>query len=371
MKIDLWNKGWVTDELSTVNPFEANLNEENRIKWVTDLAAVSRGKDSSKNPEKRYKMLLKEAAPDRCEGDCIGEPSRPFEFLPIVLIANDDTREILNTATGKPIHIPRQQWDDYIKSFGYFDWENAEDYENGRAVKIYTNMRACIKAGIPYEEIPYNTAEEIKTGKFFAIKSYTPMFVWAQDKTHCRIPSESASGRVVKEEDYWIPSDIFDKIIQMYEKDKLLIVDPAILQEQVADFLKNENAEIGDEQIKIATLEMFDNMIYSNEQFAIPSYILGDEDALIELLLNWSQKKVTRFFEELGYPLEIAGRAIYYFKYKLMVRTGWGIDPRSWMHYFLERKTVPEKWKNWTQQQTAEEAKTIKEIFEKNFGKVI
>jgi len=371
MKIDLWNKGWITDELSTVDPFEANLNEENRIKWVTDLAAVSRGKDESKNPEKRYKMLLSEAAPDVCGVDCKGEPSRPFEFLPVVLLVDDDARKILNTDSGNPLYLPRQTWDDYIKAFGYFDWANAEDYEDGKRVRVYTNLRACIKAGIPYGEIPYNSKEEIKAGQFFAIKSYTPMFVWAQDKTHCRISSESASGRVVKEEEYWIPEDIFDRIIKAFEQEKLLIVDPEVLKDQVADILKKENAKVGDDQIKIAALELFDNLIYSNEQFAVPSYILGDEDALIELLLNWSQKKVTKFFEELGYPLEVSGRAIYYFKYKLMVRTGWGIDPRSWKHYFLERKAIPEKWKNWTQQQTAEEAKAIKSIFEKKFGKVL
>jgi len=367
MKIKLWNRGWVTDEVSEIPVEKANLNEENRMKWVTDLAATAYKKLESKNPEKRYKHLLKEAAPDSCEEGCDKSPSRPLEMLPVVLKVNNATREILNTKGKNQVIIEKQKWDDYIKAFSYFDWKTA----NGDEVTVYTNMRACIKAGIPYDLIPYNTEEEILKGKFFAIRSYTPMFVWAQDKTHCRISSVSSSGRYVIEDEYWMPDDIFDKIIKAYEEKKLMIVDPEILKTSVTEFLKAENAEVGDDQIKTATLELFDSFIYSNEQFAIPSYILGNLDALAELLLNWSQRKVTNFFKTLGYSLEIAERAIYYFKYKMMVRAAWGIDPRTWQHYFLERSAIPEKYKNKTQSQTAEEATAIREIFENKYGKVL
>jgi hypothetical protein len=373
MKIKLWNKGYVTDEVSSVPLFEANLSEENRVKWVTDLAAVSRGKTESKNPEKRYKMLLKEAAPDRCDSKCEGEPSRPLEFLPVILEADTKEYLIYNVLDNKPFVVEPQKWFDYIMGFSYVDYDS-RDLENPSRVKIYTNMRACIKAGIPYELIPYNTAEEIKNGKWFAVKSYTPMFVWAQDKTHCKISSESASGRVVRENDYWLPHDIKDKIVKANENDKIIIIDPEILENVVKQQLEQaNNTEITPRE---AALELFDNMIYSNEVFAIPSYVLfelenNNEQPLIDLLLNWSQNKVTRFFEILGYPLEIAGRAIYYFKYKLMVRTGWGIDPRVWQHYFLERKAFPEKWKNWTQEQTAEEVRAIKTLFENRYGRVL
>ena len=367
MKINLWNKGWVTDEVSEIPVEKANLNEENRMKWVTDLAATAYRKLESKNPEKRYKHLLKEAAPDSCENECDKCPSRPLEMLPVVLVVNDAKREVLNTNNKKPIKIDRQKWDDYLKAFSYFDWKTA----TGDEVTVYTNMRACLKAGIPYEQIPYNDENEILKGKFFAIRSYTPMFVWAQDKTHCRIPSVSSSGRYVVEDEYWIPDDIFDRITDAFEKGKLIIVDPEVLKSKVTEILRAENAEIGDEQIKIASLELFDNLIYSNEQFAIPSYILGDLDAMADLLLNWSQKKVVEFFKTLGYSLEIAGRAVYYFKYKMMVRAAWGIDPRTWQHYLLERNAIPGKYKNKTQPQTAEEAAAIRKIFENKYGKVL
>ena len=55
---------YVTDEVSSVATTEANLNWENRYKFVSDLAAISRGKYESTNPEKRFKHLLKEASTD-------------------------------------------------------------------------------------------------------------------------------------------------------------------------------------------------------------------------------------------------------------------------------------------------------------------
>ena len=367
MKIDLWNRGWVTDDVSSVPVEQANLNEENRRKWVTDLAATAYKKTESKRPEKRYMHLLKEAAPDDCKNGCEAEPSRPLEMLPVVLIVDHKSQTVLNTRSGKPLFVDEQLYNDYLIAFSYIDFKNSVAGEE----IMYSNMRACLKAGIPYDEIPYNTEDEIREGNFFAIRSYTPMFVWAQDKTHCRVPSVSSSGRYVVEDEYWIPEDIFDKIVSAHEAEKLIIVDPDVLKEQVEKILREQDASVGTEEVKIASLEMFDNLIYSHEQYAIPSYLLGDQDSLIAFLLNWSQNKVTKFFKTLGYSLEISERAMYYFKYKTMVRAAWGIDPRSWKHYLLERSAVPEKYKNKTQLQTAQEAAAIRKIFEAKYGKVV
>ena len=60
-------EGYVTDEVSSVPTALANLTQETREKFVTALAAVSRGKDESKNPSARFKALLKEAAPNSKE----------------------------------------------------------------------------------------------------------------------------------------------------------------------------------------------------------------------------------------------------------------------------------------------------------------
>lgn len=77
-------EGYVTDEVSTIPTMFANLSQATREKFVTDLAAVSRGKDESKNPEARFKALLKEAAPNST-GDII-EGSKGF--------ANGERRQI-------------------------------------------------------------------------------------------------------------------------------------------------------------------------------------------------------------------------------------------------------------------------------------
>ena len=81
------HEGYITDEVSSIPTELANLCQETREKFVTDLAAVSRGKDESKNPSVRFKALLKEAAPnskDDITDGFQGYASRPMEFCPIV-----------------------------------------------------------------------------------------------------------------------------------------------------------------------------------------------------------------------------------------------------------------------------------------------
>ena len=85
MRIDIFDNGYVTDEVSTIPTSQANTSEENRVKFVTDCAAISRGKVESNNPQKRYQHLLKEAAPNSCDNECKGVAGRPLEFLPIAL----------------------------------------------------------------------------------------------------------------------------------------------------------------------------------------------------------------------------------------------------------------------------------------------
>lgn len=41
---------YVSNEMSSIPVNQSNLNEQNRIKFVTDLAAVSRGKSPNKVP---------------------------------------------------------------------------------------------------------------------------------------------------------------------------------------------------------------------------------------------------------------------------------------------------------------------------------
>ncbi len=351
--------GYVTDEVSTIDIFECNLNEENRIKWITDLAAVSRGKDESKNPEKRFKVLLKEAAPNSCDGDCKnGVPSRPFEFGLVVIGAKEhkDNIEIINIETSENVAtIDKEVYYNNLLPFSYSVFENEH-------IRLYTNLRALVNAGIPYEKIPYNNPETIKAGKPLAIKSYTPMFSWAQDKTHCLISSESASGRIVPENDYWLPEDLVQKCIELHN-DKIGIVDFNILLENV----KQERPDLEGEELHYFTEHVFIDLIENptENKFFLPVIAVEEwspkefADFLVE---TWTQEQVQRFFKFLGYKKEIYDRAMYYFRYKLMIRCAWGIDPKRWQHYFLERNAT-EQWSNWTQDYTKEVSKKIREIY--------
>jgi hypothetical protein len=127
----------------------ANRSEEDRINWVTQLAAISRGKKESANPTLRYKSLLQEAEGDR--------PSRPLEFLPIEL-SEDDCVYLCGGDPKKTNNVLR---------FSYID------HNGGR---IYTNMRSLLWAGVRYEDIPYSN----KTSSFAAFRIKAPMFVWAK-----------------------------------------------------------------------------------------------------------------------------------------------------------------------------------------------
>lgn len=323
---------YVTDEVSTVDIWHSNANEENRQKWVTDLAAISRGKSQSNNPKKRYEQLLKEAAPNYCEtdADCHGYPSRPLEFLPVVLLAELANDEIILRETGSTSEglkrvvatFDFRKWSNELGRFGYLDTDG----------RFYTNMRALIYAGIPYDKIPYNTSEEIKAGKFFAVKLSVPMFVWAQLMTHTQISKESVSDRVAKMDPlkFWLPSDIREKMIGAAKK----------------DIAAKQNVESAH-----AVIDLFKN---------------GTLSDIREAFLALGQYEMQYLFNLAGYPKEITQRAIYYFRYKEFVMVGWGIDPHVWSHLFLERNVTPQ-WDNWTQEQTKQTVAQIKEIFDSKY----
>ena len=158
----------------------ANSSEGARISWTTELAAISRGKDKSANPPKRYEALKSEA-----EG---GKPSRPFEFLPVSFPAGyGDKFEIEDE-----LEIMR------MMSYSHIDKNDI----------VYTNMRALINSGAKYSSIPFS--EEIRHFAAFRIKA--PMFVWAQIVTHTKLSTESQSDRVAEEQSYWLPSDLGDRL---------------------------------------------------------------------------------------------------------------------------------------------------------------
>lgn len=419
MKIEVLGNGYVTDEVSTVKPYEANLNEENRIKFVTDLAAISRGKHESNNPAKRYQMLLKEAAPNienklsrKCPkcgsaryiittnyddmlvigtkesvyvdttiacndcrynenhyditniwieptSDLTGTPSRPLEFLPVLLKGNisytNPFKLDIVSESGNFITMPGEEFINKLSKFGYIVFN--EEPNLVTAFKLYTNMRACLNAGIAYEDIPYNTSEELQD--FRAIRIKAPMFVFNHLVTHTALSKEARSERVTElvNTDYWLPEDFRDKVykyLESYQVNSSDITDIEI--ENTVETLYSSD------RVKVA--KVINNIKIAKNILSFANY-----DDLIEFLisydkciLNMSQHSIQMFFKDIGYPKEIYQRAMLEFRYKEFIMTGWRNDSNTFKHLCIERNSRPNIWKNWTQIQTTEVVNAIDRI---------
>lgn len=353
MKIDIYGDGisYVTDEVSGVKACEANLNEENRIKFVTDLAAVSRGKNESKNPPARYKSLLKEAAPQLGKDGVYpktASPSRPVEFLAVVLryFIAGNMYNICDTNYGMAESsrvIAIMSPEEFNNSLGQHSF-----IENG---KIYTNMRAVLNAGIPYEKVPYNTEEDLSL--FIALKAQIPMYVWNQTpNTHVKISKEAQSDRVAENNNYWLPSDFREKVYEYKQGiEKEIESLHAFTKEPIYYLLANTILSLPNRD------DIVDVLINGDREKSI---LVNNE----KTVLSPTQGDVQEFFKELGYPREIYSRAMYYFKYKEVVMTGWYNDPKVWRHLFVERNANLAVWKNWTQEQTKQFVKAIRYIVE-------
>lgn len=276
---------------------KSNSTEDERVKWTTRLAAISRGKKESANPTKRFGALMKEAEGKR--------PSRPFEFLPVVLSTGD--MDNLGISTERQVFK--------ITNFSYIDFKEE---------KIYTNMRALINAGCIYNNIPFNEKNE----SFAAFRITAPMFVWAQVVTHTKLSTETQSDRVSEETEYWLPDDLFERIKDGKNKN---IVDSYFLA-------YNDDISNRDGFIKWMT------------EYA-------------------PQKTIQNFLKDIGYKREIFSRAPYYFKMKKFVITGYVVDDDAWPHFLRERNAYMHDGgpKNWTQPETQSVARMIRSLIEENF----
>lgn len=293
---------------------EANRDENSRIEWTTQLAAISRGKDKSANPPKRYEALKKEA-----EGE---KPSRPFEFLPIVLDRGVE-----------PVDLGITKDDDIYKVM---------KFSHDKDGFVFTNMRALINGNAKYELIPYNE----KIGEFAAFKIFAPMFVWAQIVTHTQLSTESQSDRVAEETVYWLPDDIQERIDSTYGT-RVREVDKIRLAESVTD-----------------------------ESWSLTDSIVDNElpetrEAFLSWMINTApQRDVQLLLKKMGYPREIWSRAPYYFKMKSFVITGWVNNDDAWPHFLRERNAYMNDGgpKNWTQPETQKYAYAIRLLLERNMG---
>jgi predicted nucleic-acid-binding Zn-ribbon protein len=388
--------GYATDEVSTVKACEANLNEENRIKFVTDLAAISRGKSESANPPKRYQALLKEAAPTqdtidtyntlsdngvimcpKCKSGTVemhndtekvevatgvletksigmeikcskcgyteysvngllpnwkskleGSPSRPLEFCPVMLdcqiMSDNPLRLSIVTKSGNWVTMWGDDFLNNLSKFGYVEYNELPHDQS--SFKLFTNMRACLNAGIDYEDIPYNTVEELKD--FKAVKAKIPMFVFNHLITHTAISKESRSERMVdiSDVDYWLPEDLRKRTYNVNYQD------PHMIPNELQDIFHS-----------VLTKTSIDGVVY-------------------DFIHKYSQHTIMQFLKYIGYPKEIYQRAMLEFRYKEMIMTGWFNDPKVWKHLFTERNANQDVWKNWTQEQTSTAVKAIRNI---------
>lgn len=429
------SKMFVDNMPSTVPVWESNTSEEKRIKFVTDLAAISRGKKESSNPESRFKHLLKEAAsnpwflkydyivikmksngiltiddnddnivvldidknnPKHVEfynnainlihnssnnldkrinpesyakvnpyvlandlanagisyygnGYNILAASRPLEFCPVVVKYKSVD---LMRGNGREIYMELELNKGISLHLTISDFVNFCKYGIPHDNKLYTNLRAIYNFLLDYFKrevmhdskdigeyvyklIPYNTEEELKTFKALRIK--VPMFVWSQLMTHTALSKESQSDRVSVEDDYWLPSDIYDVIwnnyIELKDKDEYFDFERYVVE--YCEAAKGLNSQDG----RTSTEE---NIKEANKY-------------LLNLLLNvLPQNQCADFFKYLGYKREIYSRVPYYFKMKEFIVTGWLKDPNAWGHLLIEREAFQDLHKSWVQKETKE-----------------
>ena len=365
MKINIGHKGYVTDEVSTVDIKDFNSNLENRIKSVTDIAAISRGKLGSTNPNLRFKHLLKEAAYNysvyvlnECSHDVLPEvderlvntAGRPLEFCPVVLrISLCDPTDLTYTLLSLDGEVIIEEIEDK-DLFPLLRFSYADNYT------IYTNYRAVYnflldyfkKYGIsenPEDIIPFLTYEN-EANKYRVLRVKAPMFVWAQFMTHTQLSKISQSDRVAEQEDYWLPEDIFERILDYNLSD---IDNKSIPTREDMNILEIKNNLIN-----------FNNTIANKDERYEAQY-----DYLSKIFLYvFVQSEIRDLLKKLGYKREIYSRAQYYFKYKEFVIGAWMNDPHTWGHLLLERDGYSEIRKSWTQKETKEFSIAIREILE-------
>lgn len=420
--VGLPTEGYVTDEVSIVPTMLANLTQETREKFVTDLAAVSRGKDESKNPSARFKALLKEAAPNSKE-DIVdgfeGWASRPLEFAPAIVefmeltdhnnesywTIVDATEQDKNYDPDYDMHLAnvRLSKTDFYNKIVRFSYVEACHW-NPSGLLVYTNIRALLNAGVKYDDIPFiHTITYYQYGRnkddLYIVIGGEKTSVYDISIDYSVMEHDSRKPLVFKVKDLlksgYTECDLINDfkeghcyVDNRYSKFKALKLKIPIMcwaqwpmtHTQLSKESQSDRVSEGvgywlpeDLVKRIREFKLTDDMTYSDKyvydsfkelKFATKDHILVEE-FLTNMLEYWSQNMTQSILKMLGYKREIWSRAPYYFKYKECVVTGWYNDPTTWGHSFLERSVEPESWKNWTQKETKEVLQAVKEIIER------
>ncbi len=230
-KIEFENNLW----LGIVDSSEFNSSEEDRIKAVTDIASITKGRLGFKETtyksmdlaaqygyehfEKRkklYNKLLKESA---------DKPSTPFEFI--------------------PINYPNQfKYSSEINIFG--NWKYGTPYKTA----WLTNLRDRINK-ITHTSIKYNTSNEIKDFKIIVGKiPFKVISHLVRHRAFSFIVESSRNKKYLNEVEFWYPSWWESKIILRWKNMDDQLLD--ILQVQIQNkMLKPEEAtmELSDRRL--------------------------------------------------------------------------------------------------------------------------
>ena len=335
IKINLWNHGYVKTIESKIGCkySEINESEDNRIKAVTSIAAISRGKDKSNNPKKRFEHLLKEAAPNISFVDLENGnydniehiAGRPVEYCPVVLnIFRDDLTgevEIRDFSDKSIITILEEKFENKIIKFSYLENKT-----------LYTNLRALLNAGLTIDEIPFNPKNELKN-MFFIAEVKAPYFVFAQMRTHGLLSQIAISERVVDSEDIWMPEDIFDRIKE---------------NENVIWYIMPRLSALYDKEIMTHQLDL--------------AIVKREIDRLLYIFKSLPIEIVQTILKDLGYKKEVYQRWYNHMLYKTWIIGGYLNNPYQWGHFLLEREAYNNLLKSWVQPQTKEVAKALRKL---------
>ena len=305
--------GYVTD--FTYDAERANSSEEARINFISKTSSISRGKDESSNPESRYKHLLKEGA--------MGTASRCLEFVPVLFeFEVYGNRAILHLKDNKQANMPLDKFMNTIVKFGF-----VENMDRGMFL-CKTNMRAMLKADIPYEDVPYN---DVCKG-FRVFKMQIPMFVFNHVVTHTMLSKESRSDRVVRlnKGNYWVPEDIVERI-------------------RTTD-IEERRAVMLESGVKKAYYKLRDTLDATKHY---NSFVLA--------MLSIPTADLMGLLEALKYPREIFQRAVLEMRYKETILAAWEHE-YTWLN-FLRERGGSDDWKNWVQKETKQAALTLAKFF--------
>lgn len=422
--LDSQELGYVTDEVSTVSTHLANENKENRIKFVTDLAAISRGKYESSNPESRFNHLLSEAVynPDAFSnsfsltieknedsyylygGDqfSIGkkylvscpemnrDPNKDYGlFTWIESIFNNEVKDNENVVTTE---VSGSKLFNYI-STEY--WDNIDILENDtypnkatsprNASRVLEFLPCILYLSFNSKENQWSIIMEKDTNLTFKVDfislSTLLRFGYLEEgiiigntqnftlytnfrnvlNFYNRFYAYTKKGLDLLEEIFY-DTDGYEDFKVLRIKAPMFVWAQFMTHTQLSK--ETQSDRVTGQKDYWLPEDIVEKIKKYKESSLDPNLDSLEEinfSTILDLFLNvLSQNQVQTLLKNCGYPREIWSRAPYYFKYKEFIMTGWINDPNAWGHLLLEREAYPKLHESWVQDETRKYADAIR-----------